>query len=105
MKLELKQCLNYFKINTSEQTYSFETDNKEIFELLFHGDFNETYFEDQPDKIKYFGWGGYSDHGNEFTEVIVKNLGIWFLYYPDTIKQFTEQVNHAIYSEAEAYYY
>lgn len=104
MKIKLKQDLNYFEFDSDNQTYSFETDCKEMFDMLFYGDSDEAYFESQPNKLKYLGYGNYGDHGEEFTEVVIKNLGVWFLYYPETVRNFVDQVNHTIYSEAEEYY-
>ena len=104
MKISLKHDLDVLEIDTTEQTYSFETYSKEVFDLLFYSDFNEAYFENKPNSTHYVGWGNYGDHGNEFSEVLIKNLGVWFSYYTETVGQFTKQVNHTIYTEAEQYY-
>jgi hypothetical protein len=93
MKISLKHDLDVLEIDTIEQTYSFETYDKELFDLLFCGGSEESYFESKPDLTCYSGWGNYGDHGEEFVTILFQNLGGWFQRYPDTVQQFVKQVD------------
>lgn len=96
MKISLKHDLDVLEIDTIEQTYYFETYDKELSELLYYSDFNEAYFEDKPDSTHYVGWGNYDDHGEEFVTILFQNLGIWFSWYPESVGQFIKQIDESI---------
>ena len=96
MKIELKHDLDFLEIDTTNQAYSFETYNKELFELLHCSNSEESYFESKPNLICYSGWGNYGDHDEEFITFLFQDLGIWLSWYPETVKQFIEQIDQHI---------
>jgi hypothetical protein len=93
MIIHLKHESDVFQIDTKEQTYSIETYDKKLFDLLFCNDSEESYFESNPDSTCYSGWGNYGDHGEEFVTILFQNLGVWFSYYAETVEQFVKQVD------------